>query len=61
MFLLAYFFNATRTSGIAISQLAIEFKKTDTYYLTIAEKDGSGIPEKVEFTINIAFANDFDF
>lgn len=40
---------------------AIEFKKTDTYYLTIAEKDGSGIPEKVEFTINIAFANDFDF
>ena len=38
-----------------------EFKKTEEYYLTIMEKDGSGVPEKIAFTIDIAFANDFDF
>lgn len=38
-----------------------EFKKTEEYYLTIMEKDGTGVPEKIAFTIDIAFANDFDF
>lgn len=38
-----------------------EFKKTEDYYLTIMEKDASGVPEKIAFTIDIAFANDFDF
>lgn len=38
-----------------------ESKKTEEYYLTIMEKDGSGVPEKIAFTIDIAFANDFDF
>ena len=35
--------------------------KTDDYYLTIIEKDNSGIPEKTAFTIDIAFASDFEF
>ena len=38
-----------------------EFRKTEEYYLTIIEKDTSGVPEKIAFTIDIAFANDFDF
>ena len=38
-----------------------EFKKTEDYYLTIIEKDSSGVPEKIAFTIDIAFVNDFDF
>ena len=38
-----------------------EFKKTEDYYLTIMEKDSSGVPEKIAFTIDIAFVNDFDF
>lgn len=40
---------------------ALEFKKTEEYYLTIIDRDNLGIPEKVDFTIDIAFANDFDF
>lgn len=40
---------------------SIEFKKTDTYYLTIADKETGNVAEKIEFTIDIAFVNDFDF
>lgn len=40
---------------------SIEFKKTDTYYLTVAEKDTANVVDRVEFTIDIAFINDFDF
>ena len=39
----------------------MEFKKTDTYYLTIAEKDSANIIHRTEFAIDIAFVNDFDF
>lgn len=39
----------------------MEFKKTDTYYLTIAEKDSANIIHRIEFAIDIAFVNDFDF
>ena len=38
-----------------------EFKKTDTYYLTIIEKGTTNILDRIEYTIDIAFANDFDF
>ncbi len=40
---------------------SVEFKKTDTYYLTIVEKDTAKAIEMIEFTIDIAFVNDFDF
>ena len=40
---------------------SVEFKKTDTYYLTIAEKETANVTDRIEFTIDIAFVNDFDF
>ena len=40
---------------------SVEFKKTDTYYLTVVEKGTATPVEKIEFTIDIAFVNDFDF
>ncbi len=40
---------------------SIEFKKTDTYYLTIVEKGTTNVIDRIEFTIDIAFVNDFDF
>ena len=38
-----------------------EFRKTDTYYLTIVEKETTSVTDRIEFTIDIAFVNDFDF
>ena len=40
---------------------SMEFKKTETYYLTILEKDAASVVDRIEFTIDIAFVNDFDF
>ncbi len=40
---------------------SVEFKKTEVYYLTIVEKGTSNVVDRVEFTVDIAFANDFDF
>lgn len=40
---------------------SVEFKKTDTYYLTVVEKGAATPVDKIEFTIDIAFVNDFDF
>ncbi len=40
---------------------SMDFNKTDVYYLTITEKDTTNVIEKIEFTIDIAFVNDFDF
>ena len=40
---------------------SVEFKKTETYYLTMVEKGTTNVIERNEFTIDIAFANDFDF
>ena len=40
---------------------SLEYKKTDTYYLTIVEKDTATVIDRIEFTIDIAFVNDFDF
>lgn len=36
------------------------FQKTDAYYLTVVEKGTVNVIERVEFTIDIAFVNDFD-
>lgn len=50
-----------RTFRVRFTLKGNTFKKTDTYYLTILE-EGAGFPgEKIEFTIDIAFVNDFDF
>ncbi len=38
-----------------------EYKKTDTYYLTIVEQGTANVTDRIEFTIDIAFVNDFDF
>lgn len=40
---------------------SLEFKKTETYYLTIVEKESGTVADRIEFTIDIAFVNDFDF
>lgn len=40
---------------------SMDFKKTETYYLTIVEKGTTNTIDRIEFTIDIAFVNDFDF
>lgn len=40
---------------------SVAFKKTDTYYLTIVEKDSATMVDRIGFMIDIAFVNDFDF
>ncbi len=52
---------ADRMFRIRFTLKSCEFKKTDTYYLVIEEKETSETIEKYEFTIDIAFTNDFDF
>lgn len=37
------------------------YQKTEEYFLTIQEKGKTAVIEKVPFTIDIAFTNDFDF
>lgn len=38
-----------------------EFKKTESYFLTILEKGTANVIAREEFSIDIAFVNDFDF
>lgn len=40
---------------------SVEFKKTDIYYLTVVEKGTTNVTDRIEFSIDIAFVNDFDF
>ena len=40
---------------------SVEFKKTETYYLTVVEKGTTNVTDRIEFAIDIAFVNDFDF
>lgn len=40
---------------------SVAFKKTENYYLTIVEKGTSNVIDRIEFTIDIAFVNDFEF
>ncbi len=50
-----------RVFRVRFTLKGMEFRKTDSYYLVIADKDtGLGV-EKTEFTVDIAFTNDFDF
>lgn len=39
----------------------MEFSKTETYYLIIAEKGTTNVIERTEFTIDVAFTDEFDF
>lgn len=38
----------------------IEFRKTENYYLTIIDQETKNVIDRVEFSIDIAFVNDFD-
>ena len=49
-----------RVSRVGFTLKSVDFKKTYTYFLTIVDKATSSIVEQSEFTIEIAFANDFD-
>ncbi len=49
-----------RTFRVRLTLMSKDFKKTDTYYLTVVEKGTANVIEQTEFTIDIAFANDFD-
>lgn len=40
---------------------SVAFNKTENYYLTIVEKGTTNVIERIEFKIDIAFVNDFDF
>ena len=40
---------------------SLDFKKTDIYYLTVVEQGATNVIDRIEFTIDIAFVNDFDF
>ena len=53
--------SAERTFRVRFTLKGQAFDKTQDYYLNIMEKDSSGVPERVPFTIDIAFTNDFDF
>ena len=52
---------ADRVFRVRFTLKGQEFFKTEEYYLNIMEKDSSGAPERVAFTFDIAFTNDFDF
>ena len=51
---------ADRTFKVRFTLKSREFRKTDTYYLTVVEKGTANVIEQTEYTIDIAFANDFD-
>ena len=51
---------ADRTFRVTLTLIGKDFKKTDIYYLTVVEKGTANVIEQTEFTIDIAFANDFD-
>jgi uncharacterized protein (TIGR02687 family) len=50
-----------RVMRVRFTLKSMEFKKTESYFLMILDKDTGGVLDKVPFTIDIAFVNDFDF
>ena len=51
-----------RTFRCSFSLKSQQYKNTENYYLVIADESGLQMPEKIEFTIDIAFATDeFNF
>ena len=52
---------ADRVFRVRFTLKSVEFRKTETYYLTIVEKETGTAVDRIEFMIDIAFVNDFDF
>lgn len=52
---------ADRVFRVRFTLKSVEYNKMNTYYLTIVDKETQKTTEKYEFTIDIAFVNDFDF
>lgn len=50
-----------RTFHTRFTLKSAEFKKTESYFLNILEKGTTNIVAREEFSIDIAFINDFDF
>ena len=51
-----------RTFRLSFNLKSLEYKKTEMYYLVIAEESGLSLPQREEFTIDIAFAvEEFNF
>lgn len=52
---------ADRVMRVRFTLKSIQFKKTESYFLMIVDKETGGTLDKVGFSIDIAFMNDFDF
>lgn len=50
-----------RTYRKQFSMKSLTYKRENKYYLNIQERSSSNLPERIEFTINIAFTDDFGF
>lgn len=50
-----------RVFRIRLTLRSFEFKKTESYFLTVVEKETTNVLDQIEFSIDIAFVNDFDF
>ena len=54
--------NQERTFRCSFNLKSLKFSNKETYYLVIADETGLQLPQREEFTIDIAFAVDeFDF
>ncbi len=53
--------SAERQFRVRFTLKSLDFKKTDTYYLVVVEQGTTSETDRIEFTIDIAFVNDFDF
>lgn len=53
--------DADRTFRARFTLKNADYDKTETYYLTISRKESGEIIEQTPFTIDIAFASEFDF
>ena len=52
--------NNDRVFRVRFTLKSMSFSNTETYYLLITEKETGNVVERVEFTIDITFTNDFD-
>ena len=54
--------NQERTFRCSFNLKSLKFSNKETYYLVIVDETGLQLPQREEFTIDIAFAVDeFDF
>ena len=54
--------NQDRTFRVNFNLKSMKFNNKESYYLVIADESGLQLPQREEFTIDIAFAvDDFDF